>query len=109
LLAVRAVRLFAVDVKVEGVLAHLEAALLGDLVLALLDLGVVELLDLAALQADQVVVVLALVQFEDRLAGLEVMPLQQARLLELGQHPIDRGQADVHAVGQQVRDRRPRP
>jgi hypothetical protein len=44
-----------------------EAALLGDLVLALLDLGVVELFDLAALQADQVVVVLPFVEFEHAL------------------------------------------
>ena len=38
-------------------LLQLEAALLRDLVLAPLDLGVVELLDPAAVQADQVVVV----------------------------------------------------
>ena len=39
---------------------QLEAALLRHLVLLLLDLGVVELLDPAALQAEQVVVVAAL-------------------------------------------------
>ena len=40
-------------------LAHREAALGGHLVLSLLDLGVEELLDPAALQADQVGVVVA--------------------------------------------------
>ena len=57
-LAVRAVRLDALGVEVERVLADLEAALAGDLRLPLLDLRVVELLDAAALHADEVVVVL---------------------------------------------------
>ena len=69
-------------------LAHDEAAFLGDLDLALLDCGVEELFDPAALQADQVVVVLSFIQFEYRLAGFEMVALQQARLLELGQHAI---------------------
>ena len=47
------------------------------------------------------VVVLALVQFEDRLAALEVAARQQSRLLELQQHAIDRGQADVGVFGEQ--------
>jgi hypothetical protein len=76
---------------------------LAILLLALLDGRIVELLDACRnLQADQVVVVLSRVQLEDRLARLEVVPLQQAGLLELRQHAIDRGQADVHAIGQQV-------
>ena len=69
--------------------------------LALLDLGVVELLDAAAGQAHQVVVMLAFVQLEHRLAGLEVAAREQAGLLELHQHAVDRGQADVGALGQQ--------
>ena len=77
--------------------ADREAALLGDLVLSALDLGVEEFLDLAALHADQVVVMAAFVEFEDRLAGFEVVALEQAGLLELRQHAIDGGQADVHA------------
>ena len=50
-----AVGLEALDVEVEGVFAHAEAALGGDLVLALFDLGVEELLHPAALQAHQMV------------------------------------------------------
>jgi len=50
------------------VLADLEAALPCDPDLALLDIGVVEFFDVAALQADQVIMVRALVQFEDCLA-----------------------------------------
>ena len=69
--------------------------------LALLDLGVEELLDAAAGQAHQVVVVLALVELEHRLARLEIAARQQPGLLELHQHAVDRGQADVGAFDQQ--------
>ena len=48
------------------------------------------------------VVVLSFIQFENRLAGFKMVTLQQAGLLELGQHAIHGGQPDVHAVGQQV-------
>src|SRR5690606_8466097 len=67
----------------------------GDLALQALDVGVEEFLDPAAAQADQVVVVVALVEFEDGLAGFEVAALEQAGLLELGQHTVDGGQADL--------------
>ena len=70
-------------------------------VLALLDLGVVELLDPAAVQAHQVVVVRALVEFVDRLAALEMAAGQDAGLLELRQHAVHGGQADVGALFQQ--------
>ena len=101
-LAVRALRLQALGVEIERVLADLEAALAGDLGLALLDLRVEEFLDAAALQAHQVIVVPALVELEHRLAGLEVMAHQQARLLELRQHAVDRREPDVEAVGEQL-------
>ena len=82
--------------------ANGEAVLGSDLVLALLDLGIVELFDAAAIQADEMVVMRALVEFEDRLAGLKVMTLQQTRLLELGQYPVDRCQPDIEPIGNQV-------
>ena len=82
-------------------LADLEAALARDPDLPLLDLGVVELLDPPALQADEVVVVRALVELEHRLARLEVMADQEPGLLELRQHAIDRGEADVESLGKQ--------
>ncbi len=99
--SVRAVLLGADGVQRQRVVLQLEAARLRHGVLALLDLGVEELLDPAAVQADQVVVVLALVELEHRLAGLEVVARQDAGLLELHQHPVDGGQADVGAFGQQ--------
>src|ERR1700746_823579 len=98
-LAVWAVRLNALGVQVEGVLGDREAAFLRDLELALLDLGIEEFLDATALQANQMIVVPALVELEHRLARLEVMAHQQTRLLELREHAIHGGQPDVEAVG----------
>jgi hypothetical protein len=77
------------------VILELEAARLRDCALALLDLGVVELLDAAAVHADQVVVVLAFVEFEHRLAGLEVGARKDAGLLELHQDAVHRREADI--------------
>ncbi len=47
------------------------------------------------------VVVLAFVELVDRLARLEAAARQQAGLLELHQHPVDGGQADVRAAFEQ--------
>src|SRR4051812_47271234 len=77
--------------------AQLEAARARHLRLALLDVGVVELLDAAALKAHEVVVVAALVQLENRLARLEVLARKQSGLLELGEHAVHGGKADVDA------------
>ena len=63
--------------------------------LAVTDDEGVKLLDSPALQAHQVVVVAALVELEDRLAGFEVLPRKQPGLLELREHPVDGGEPDV--------------
>jgi hypothetical protein len=83
------------------VFANHEAALLGNPRLSALDLGIVEFLDATAVDTHQVIVVLAGAQLEHRLAGLEVVALKQAGLLELGQHAVDGGQADVQVFGEQ--------
>jgi len=77
------------------VVADLETEPRGDFALPLLDRGVREFLDPSAVVADDVVVVLSLVELEDRRAALEVMAGHESRRLELGQHAIDGGQADV--------------
>jgi len=48
------------------------------------------------------VVMFPFVEFEGGFAGLEMVALEQAGLLELGQYAVHRGQADVHAVVEQV-------
>ena len=75
-----------------------ETSLLGNAVLALLDFSVDELFNLAALQTNQVVVVITMVEFEYRLVTIKVMAHQQARLLKLRKHAIYRGQPDILAI-----------
>ena len=79
-----------------------ESALLDDFILALFDFRVIKLLYPAALQTNQMVVMMPFIQFKRGLARLEMMALQQTRLLKLGQHPVHRGQANIHVVSQQV-------
>ncbi len=73
----------------------------GDGVLALFNLGVKKLFHFAAVQADQVVVVLALIELIHRFAALKMATAQNAGLLKLRQHTVHRGQSDVGAVFQQ--------
>src|SRR5687767_10540910 len=65
-----------------------EAAGVSDFDLALFDIRVVELFDVAALDADDVVVMTALLELEDRFSGLEMMTDQQPCLLELREHTV---------------------
>ena len=80
--------------------AEREAARARDGGLAFFDVGVVELLDAAALQAEEVVMVPALVQLEYRLAGLEVLTRKQAGLLELREDAVDRRETHIDALGE---------
>lgn len=95
----RAIVLDALGVEVQGVILNGEAALLGNRILALFNFRIVKLLNSSALDANQMVVVLAVIDLENCLARLKKMPLQQAGLLELGEHAVNRGQADVHVFG----------
>ena len=63
-------------------LLKLEPPRFGNIVLAAFNLGIHELLDAAAVEADQVVVVLARVKLINRLSRLEVTAQQQTGLLE---------------------------
>lgn len=60
-----------------------------------------ELDHFSAVNIDHVVVVFATVQFVDGLAALEVVLDHDTGGLELGQHPVDCGQADIFLVGKQ--------
>ena len=92
---VRAGGLLAIAIDCQRMLGDLEAALERDLLLAAFDFFVVELFHVAAIEADQVVVVGTGVEFVDGLAGLEVVAVQQSCLFELGQHAVDGGRADI--------------
>ena len=78
-----------------------ESQFIGDLALALLDCVVIKLLDPAATDADDMVVVTAAVEFEYRMTALEIVPLHQSRRFELSQHPVNGCQADLLASLQQ--------
>ena len=78
-----------------------ESAFDRDPGLPLLDFRIEKLLDSPAVDAYEVIVVVALVQLEHGLAGFEVMAGEQSGLLELRQHAIDRSQPHVEPVAQQ--------
>ena len=80
----RARRLSAPRIQAQGMVGDGEALGLGDRLLSIFDFGVVKLFDLAAVKADQVVVVLAFVEFVHRLAALKLAAAQNAGLFELG-------------------------
>ncbi len=82
-------------------LVDLEAEVIRNHLLSLLDRIIDKLLYPPASDTDDMIVVLALVQFKNRIAVLEVMLLDQPGGLKLGQYPIDRGQSDILIGGQQ--------
>ena len=78
-----------------------EAAFLGDFLLSAFDFLVVELFDVSALDADQVIVVRAVLFFVDGLAGFKMAAFEQAGLFKLGERAINGGQADIDVFAQQ--------
>ena len=83
-------------------IAELELVLGGDRALLHFNVAVHELFDLAAVQAHDVIVVRALVQFEHGSRAFEMVACHQSSRFELGQHAIHRGQTDVVVGMQQV-------
>ena len=79
----RAVRLAAFGVQVEGVFLDEKAAVLGDFFLAPFYFFDEKFFDPATIDADQVVVVLSSLDFKHGLAGLEMVAFKEAGLLEL--------------------------
>ena len=88
-------RLPAVPVNHEGVLADRKAVPLGHGRLPLLDAAVDELFDPAAIKTQDVIVVRAGTELKHRHAVGKVMPRDEPRRLELREHPIHRRQPDV--------------
>ena len=92
---VRAILLGAVCVNIKRVFLNDEASLNGNFFLAGLNSTVVKLLDVTALQADDVVMVFAMVEFEYGFSAFKMMAYQQACMLELGEYAVNRGEADI--------------
>lgn len=73
----------------------------GHTVLAFFDLGIKKFFNAAAVQAHKMVMMLPFVELVDGFAALKMAAAQNAGLLELRQHPVDRCQAHVRPVKQQ--------
>ena len=97
----RAIRLGALCVQIERVILNRKTAFSGNGILPMFDFRVVKFFDLAAINANQMIVVFAAIDLENGLAGFKEMALEQAGLFELGEHPIDRRQANIHVLGDQ--------
>jgi outer membrane protein assembly factor BamE len=74
----------------------------GNRVLQAFDFRIEEFDDLAGVEVEHMVMVFAAIQFEYRLPAFEVVLDHDAGGFELHQHAIDRGQADIFVVVQQV-------
>ena len=66
----------------------LKSPIARDLDLSLFDIGIVELFDVTALDAHDMVVMTAALELEDRFAEFEMMADEQTRLLELRKHAV---------------------
>lgn len=78
-----------------------EAALGGNLFLARFNGAVVELFNVTALQADDVIMVFAMIEFEYGFAAFKMVAHQQAGVLKLGEYAVDRGQTDIFPAAMQ--------
>ena len=67
----------------------------GDFTLTRFDGIIAEFNDLAAIEADQVIVVMLLGQFEYRFTAFEIMTGNNARVIKLVQHAINGGQTNL--------------
>jgi hypothetical protein len=90
-----AVAFSAVTVKVQAVVRQAYAMTRRDFTLARFDGIIAEFNDLAAIEADQVIVVLLLGQFENRFTAFEIMTGNNARVIKLVQHAIDGSQPNL--------------
>jgi hypothetical protein len=98
----RALLFGAIRIDMQRMIANRETQPRCHFFLACLDGRIVKLLDVAALQTNDVIVVIPLVQLENRLAAFEMVFHQQPGLFELGEHPVHRGQAHVFSAAQQL-------
>jgi len=98
----RAVVVQAIPVNHESVILDLKAVRPGYFALPMLDGLVEELLDAAALVADDVIVVTPSIELEYRLVALEMQARNQSGRLKLGQHPVHGRQPDFLAGVEQI-------
>jgi hypothetical protein len=98
---VRAGRLGAARIKRERMLFQSKSLGFGHGRLALFNLGIVELLHPAAIEADQMVVMRAFIELINGFAAFKIAARDQASLLKLCEHAINGGQANIRALVEQ--------
>jgi len=86
-----------VAVQVQAVVGELDAVLFGDITLTHFDRLIAEFDHFAAIQANQVIVVMLLGQFEHGLAAFEVVTGHNAGIIKLVQYAVNRSQANFFA------------
>ena len=91
----------ALTIDVQTVIGDGIAVLSGDGALPVFDQLIDELIDASAGDAQDVIVMFTLIEFEYRMTALEVVTGDQAGGLELGQHPVDRRQPHIVPAFQQ--------
>ena len=90
-----AVAFSAVTIKVQAVVGQTDAVTRGDFTLTRFDGIITKFDNLAAVEADQVIVVMLLGQFENRFTAFEIMTGNNARVIKLVQHAIDGSQPNL--------------
>jgi len=78
-----------------------KAVVLGDLVLALFNVNIREFDHLAAVGANEVVMVITVIELKNGLATVKLAARQDACLLKLSQHTVDSRQANIDAFADQ--------
>ena len=76
-------------------IGDLEASLHGNITLTLFNGFIDKLFNLTALHADNMIMVLALIHFEDGMPTLKMVAGNQTGAFKLGQYPVDRGQTNL--------------
>lgn len=93
-----AARALAMGINLQGMIMDGKAALLCDRRLPVFDVSVKEFFNMSAIKADQMIVMGSSVELEYRLSSFKMVAHQQAGLFELGQYPINRGQANINTI-----------
>lgn len=97
-----AVGIEAIHIQRQGVIHHHESPFAGDFGLTFFDRGIDELFHPATLHADQMIVMISLIQLIDRLAAIEMSAGEQAGLFKLGKNPVDGGETDIFVFTHQT-------
>ena len=82
-------------VQAQCMVGYFKSFGVGNVVLAFFNFSIKKFFDPAAVQTNQVVMVLAFIEFIDRFAALKLTARQQPGLLKLQQYPVNGGQTNV--------------